>query len=339
MHLDHKLPWTTLASHFKLERLNKSHTPLRTDIFSLKKENEDVDLGHFKRKFIAAIREFSTTEQQKHTPIPDSEPPGDDLFSDDVLIFSEQLYKSIPSSEDPWRRNHLDKRHQSLQHWIDRASDDEGNATRYTSDDWDLADGFQALIIISAISPDPMISKEAMSAILRLAQHPRVPFRSLDSARRNNSYNLRYILTKALESYLLFNVVDKLQERGTKVKINELSCFDAWTYCGSLGDGYEVHNLPFRAFCEDCGVEFKAVWRSIPVATNKDDSHEMALDPLIHHREACQRHLRVCFAIMYKFHALRRCWYDDEDKADKWWEFELFHVFRRWGSRQSFPVM
>jgi hypothetical protein len=334
MHLDHKLPWSTLASHFKLVRHNKSVTPRCTNIFSAKKENESKEIGHFERKFCATLKEFSLTEQQKCNPDTDFKEDGDELFSDDVLTFLERHYNLETYDTNSLRSNPLSSQHQSLQYWVDRAKYPGSDSSGYTTSEGDLADALKGLIIISAASPDPTISNEAMRAVLRLARHPDVPLQDLDSLSWGHSFGLDHVGAAALRAYLLLNVVDRLRDQGSKISICELQNFLSFALDSLCDVDYPSQKIPHNAFCRALGGE--ETWAQWRTYTETDAEYAEVpstkpLDPLVDYRNECQQYLRVCFGILYKYDVLRRIWYGDAN-ADAHWKYDLNCVLRGWGA-------
>ncbi|KAI9155003.1 hypothetical protein HJFPF1_07564 [Paramyrothecium foliicola] len=337
MHLDHKLSWATVASHFKLVRLNKAYTPTRTDIFSAKKDNQENDLGHFRRKFCAVLKEFSSTERQKHPPSVVTEKHDDELFSDDVLYCLERVYGLQPHETNSLKSNPLAKEYQSLQYWIKCGNEYGGDEPSYSTSNADLADALKGLIIIAAAAPEQTVRNEASSAVLRLALHPKVPLQSLDSLGWGHSFGINHIAAKTTECYLLLNVVDKLHEQGSKVGLLELRTFLRCAADSMSDDDFPTHKLPHDAFLRKCGLDNARAARHLysTAEVGQEVTADAALPDLLgKFREDCQQYLKICFCMLYQYDMLRRIWYGD-DAADEQWNIELKSTFYWWGASET----
>ncbi|KAH7329653.1 hypothetical protein B0I35DRAFT_456953 [Stachybotrys elegans] len=310
MHLDHKLPWTTLASCFELVRMNKSKTPRCTNIFPAAKPTREKDVAYFRKKLCAVLQEFSTTERQKHEAEDMGTRDGDVLFSDEVLVFLESFY-NLDTAYRPnsLRSNPLHKNHQSLQYWIKRAIYPDTNSPSYTTMDGDLADALKGLLIISTVAPDANIRNEASSAILRLALDPKVPLQHLDRIAWGHSCGVDTLGLSSLNPYMLLNVADRLREQGSKIGAWELQSFLSAASESLFDDDHPSHKLPHAAFLGRCGADSEWVQNQKDVA--KGNVHpsiagEPIMDPLVDRRAECQQYLSVCFGMLYRYDMLRR---------------------------------
>lgn len=121
MHLDHKIPWNTVASQLAFaKRCNYQH---HFPIFGLQARNLSLDgkiIGHFNRILLATIKEFSETGLKKLDLF---SPPSRDakLVSDEVLFFPESHFGLNTYNVNLAANNPLSVKHQRLKYWQTRA--------------------------------------------------------------------------------------------------------------------------------------------------------------------------------------------------------------------------
>ncbi|RAK96470.1 uncharacterized protein BO80DRAFT_505381 [Aspergillus ibericus CBS 121593] len=343
MHLDHKIPWNTAASHLNLIKCNPRFTPRRTDFFSRNKPTESTDLAHFRRTLIRTIREFSTTEACK----PLVSVPLDSLLSKNLLSYPERHFGLGLHQTNSALHNPLSPKHRSIQSWIDSAStSDSTYPPSYSSGDGDLADAVKMLIIIagSAQKNDAMskrMSQEAISVLLALSRHPQVPLPTLANIHWGHAFGVELVADSALTIYILINLMDAVvSEKRAKGNGNDVSLLETRTFVywagSSLADyDYPAQNVPHRGFWNGLGVTDS--WASrlrcqegvlLPV---KDMG---VVDPLkggnSEVRADLKEYLKTCFAILYIYDMLLREWFGEEE-ADAKWEYWIGCLFESWG--------
>lgn len=340
MHLDHKIPWNTASAHLNLIRCNRRFTPHRSDLFSRNKASESTDLSHFRRVFIAAIREFSTTEQSK--PLSPTSP--DKLISDSLLSYPERKYGLGPHETNSALYNPLSAKHQDIQYWISRAE------PVYTSGDGDLSDAVKMLIIIAADANSEDIeakerSREAISSLLALSRHPQIPVHTLANIHWGHGFGVELVADFALEAYLLINLVygvlfHKRLNSGTsmaEVSLLEMYSFQFFISKALPDYDYPTQNIPHRAFWNKLGVTDTWAYQQKSRQCVGSEERDMGtIDPLGDVNEEVRRDLRqylkTCFAILYIYDMLSREWYG-EDEADSKWGYWIDCYFGSCGCR------
>lgn len=346
MHLDHKIPWNTASAHFSLIKCNRRFTPHRTDLFSRNKLSESADLSHFRRVFIATIREFSTTEQTK--PLSPISP--DNLISDTLISYPERKYGLRTHERNSALQNPLSPEHKNSQCWIHRAGTEEPT---YTSNDGDLSDAVKMLIIIaaSAGSKDPgarEMSREAVSVLFALSRHPQVPVHTLAGIHWGHAFGVELVADFALEAYLLINLVDGVLSRnrlnpGTSVE-KEISLLETERFryftSNALQDyDYPTQNVPHRDFWNRLGVTDTWAYQQKSKDWDGEEQNVHAIDPLAAGNEEAtqdlQQYLKTCFAILYVYDMLLREWHGKE-VADTKWGYLIDTFFRFCGSKGEY---
>lgn len=346
MHLDHKIPWNTVSSHFALVRSNPHYTPRRTDLFPRNLPSQTNDLKHFARVLVNTIRVFSTTERAKYAVDMHATPLAEQgkLFSDELLTYPERKFGLGQHRENSAQHNPLSAEYQRVDYWVSRG---------YTNSDGDLADAVKMLIIIAASAsgdgpPEDArkLEREAMSALIRLSQHPKIPLRHLNSLSWGHSFGVKLLAAFALKVYLLINIVDAVlaRQRYTKaaetmdgnVSLLELDSFDSFARSALADYDYPAQNIPHRAFWHTLGVN--KAWADRNAETKRLHQHASVFtltqdqgvtDPLAHRegvtaevRTGLKEYLKMCFGLMYRYDLLLREWYGEE-VADQWWEEEV----------------
>ncbi|PYI01601.1 hypothetical protein BO78DRAFT_327222 [Aspergillus sclerotiicarbonarius CBS 121057] len=345
MHLDHKIPWNTAATHVNIIRCNPRFTPRRTDFFARNKATESTDLNHFRRTLIKTIREFSITEESK----PLVSVPLDNLLSDDLLSYPERQFNLGPHATNSAQRNPLSSKHRNIQYWIDRASpSDSTQPPSYCSSDGDLADAIKMLIIIAANAQknnptSQQMSREAVSVLLAVSRHPGVPIHTLAGIHWGHAFGVELVADSALTVYVLINLMDAvLSDKRLKGDKNEISLLETRTFqywaSNSLADyDYPAQNIPHRRFWNQLGVTDS--WASQQryqdgLSIPMEDMG--VIDPLKGESEdirvGLQEYLKSCFAILYIYDILLREWYGEEE-ADAKWDYWVGCLFESWGCK------
>ncbi|KAK1146794.1 hypothetical protein N8T08_002555 [Aspergillus melleus] len=330
MHLDHKIPWNTAASHFKYVQSNPHITPHKTDLFARDLPSQSNDLNHFRRVLIATIREFALTQERKAPAvagIPDSVP----LFSETLLSYPESKYGLGPHETNSALHNPLSDQHRRIDYWIQSAADpNDLNHLSYGTGDADLADAVKMLIITVA-ECDPVASQEAKEALLRLIRHPRVPLGDLWSLHWGHSFGVDHVAHRALEMYISLNIFAALFEKKPPTP-GEGPLFGSTTFQRYLNDAvanydYPAQNIPHRAFWQSMGVSVEGTVGGGDVSR---------IDPLGAHsaddtRSKLKDYLKLCFAILYVFDVYQRELLGDDAAVDKEWSYMITGTMMWWG--------
>ncbi|KAM0368664.1 hypothetical protein HYE67_007950 [Fusarium culmorum] len=330
MHLDHKLPWKTIASHFTLARDGSSPN---YNLIALGLSTQGAALGHFSRIFIATIEEFSNTETSK---INLNQVNGK-LFSDDVLNFPEHHFGLGPHDTNSALNNPLDAKHQELKYWKGRAStaSEYGTSPEYSASystaDGDLADAAKMLVVTAAVSDNQAIRREALSALCQLSAH--VPMSDLRGLSWGHGFGLSLVASEALKLYMLLNLIEAVQSRGAQqvslLRVKILLC--------ALGNyslqnyDYPAQNIPHRAFWHSLGITESWADRQ---ADGIGESEEPVVDPLglgddEVHQEArinVKKYLKDCFAILYVYDVFLKQIASEEERKE-FWSYEINRVF------------
>ncbi|KAJ4243146.1 hypothetical protein NW757_011472 [Fusarium falciforme] len=323
MHLDHKIPWNTAASHFSVM---PSNTEGRFDLVALGLPSQASTLGHFSRVVSATIKEFSETELTK---VP-SAPSSAKLFSDDVLVFPERHFGLGPHDTNSALHNPLSTSHQDVKYWQTRA--ERGN---FSSSGGDLADAVKMLVVIAAVAPEKPLRVEALAALLRLASE--TPLSQLRNVHWGHAFGADLVAGVALQIYMLLNLTEAVQcrqrEQISLLKIDPLMGF---LNRDALQDyDYPAQNIPHRAFWSSIGVLNLGRGSAAgneddvvdPLAQADDEIHEEA-------RSGLRQYLKDCFAILYVYDVVLRqvC---GSDEAEEFWAEEVAHVFWRLGCQME----
>ncbi|OJJ87459.1 uncharacterized protein ASPGLDRAFT_120308 [Aspergillus glaucus CBS 516.65] len=342
MHLDHKIPWNTASTHFNLIRCNRRFTPHRTNLFSRNKPSESTDLSHFRRVFIATIREFSHTKPLSPISL-------DKLISDSLLSYPERKYGLGPHETNSALHNPLSAKHQNIQYWINRAGTPEEPA--YSSNDGDLSDAVKMLVIIAASANGidteaKERSREAISALLTLSRHSQIPIHTLNNIHWGHGFGVALVADFALEAYLLINLVDGVLSRNRltsgnsmekEVSLLEMESF-RYLISKALPDyDYPVQNIPHRAFWNELGVtDTWAYQQKFRQCVGGEEQDMNAIDPLgdgnEEVRQGLRQYLKTCFAILYVYDMLLREWYG-EDEANSTWKYWIDCYFGSCGCK------
>ncbi|RMJ16962.1 hypothetical protein CDV36_003371 [Fusarium kuroshium] len=319
MHLDHKIPWKTAATHFNLV---PSNTEGRFDLVALNLPSQASTLGHFSRVFSATIKEFSETELSKVPSASPSVSPSAKLFSDDVLVFAERHFGLGPHETNSALHNPLSASHQDVECW-----------RNFSSPYGDLADAVKMLVMIAAVAPEKSLRIEALATLLRLASE--IPLSQLRNVHWGHAFGVDLVAGVALQVYVLLNLTEAVQcrqkEQTSLLKVDPLMRFL---------DGHALRNYDYPAQ----NIPHRAFWSSIGVSDlGTDTGNESAVvDPLAQdddeiHREArngLRQYLKDCFAILYVYDVVLRqaC---GSNEAEEFWAEKITAVFWMLGCKRG----
>ncbi|KAL6915464.1 hypothetical protein ACHAPO_009855 [Fusarium lateritium] len=324
MHLDHKLPWKTIASHFTLARDGSS---ANYNLVALGLPSQDAALGHFSRVLMATIEEFSNTETSKIIPDQDN----GKLFSDDVLNFPEHHFGLGPHDTNSALNNPLDAKHQDLKYWKGRASTAPEYGASYSTADGDLADAAKMLVITAAVSDSQAIRREALSALCQLSAH--VPMSDLRGLSWGHGFGLSLVASEALKLYVLLNLIEAVQSRGAQ----QVSLLRVEILLNALGNyalqdyDFPAQNIPHRAFWNSLGITEYWAGRQ---ANGIGESEEPVVDPLglgddeVHQKARIdlRKYLKDCFAILYVYDVFLKQIMNEEERRE-FWLYEISSCF------------
>ncbi|KAF5252605.1 hypothetical protein FANTH_2499 [Fusarium anthophilum] len=325
MHLDHKIPWHLIAPHFSL-------TPAEQEgnysLAAMGLPEQQAVIGHFNRVFLATIREFSDTENTKI----DSVQGSGKLFSDDVVYFAERHFGLEPHEDNSALHNPLKPSHQDLEYWKRRAKDPDSDAEPfYSTADANLADAAKMLVIVAATADDKATRREALSALVHLANE--VPLSNLRGLHWGHAFGLDLVASVALQMYIYLNLIEAAESRKAQ-RVALLSVEQLLLFLNNHAlENYDfpAQNIPHRAFWFSLGVTES--W----VAGRRNGALEgdlTVVDPLADGLDEVQKKARVslkkylkdCFAILYVYDVVLRNAVGIE-RADEYWQYELNWVF------------
>ncbi|KAH7235340.1 hypothetical protein BKA59DRAFT_484693 [Fusarium tricinctum] len=325
MHLDHKIQWHLIAPYFSLTAANQVNN---FNLAALGSPKEQTIISHFKRVFLATIREFSDTEATKINP-----PPfGVKLFSEDVLNFAERHFGLGPHEDNSALHNPLSSLHQDLEYWKRRAKDpDSGGDPCYSTADANLADAAKMLVIVAATADDKPTRREALSALVCLANE--VPISDLRGLHWGHAFGLDLVASVALQMYIFLNLIEAVESRAVE-RVPLLSIEQLLSFLSNHAlENYDfpAQNIPHRDFWSSIGVttSWVAGWRQgtlegdravvDPLAEGSDEIQQRS-------REGLKKYLKDCFAILYAYDLVLRTAVGIQ-RADEYWQHELAWVF------------
>ncbi|KAJ5865821.1 hypothetical protein N7534_000374 [Penicillium rubens] len=120
MHLDHKIPWNTVSSHFAFIKGNPCIRERDFIIHDRLADRQSPEFNHFTRTLISTIEEFSTTERAKY-PRPDALPTSGPLYDSSILPTIEETYHLGPHETNSAVSNPLCEEFQDVNYWINEA--------------------------------------------------------------------------------------------------------------------------------------------------------------------------------------------------------------------------
>ncbi|KAE8364418.1 hypothetical protein BDV27DRAFT_128471 [Aspergillus caelatus] len=304
MHLDHKLPWNTVSSHFGFikenQYKNRKNDFVIHDRFA---DRQPAELNYFTKTLISVIEEFATTERAKYPPstaLPTSGP----LFDTSILPVIEQKYHLEPHRNNSAVSNPLCEEFQNVDHWISQAP--------YSTADGDLADAVKMLLI-----------SNEMLALLRLANHKKVPLATLDNLSWGHSFGVNHLPDVALQAYLLLNITAAVKanaKRGSAddtVRLTETQRFRYFADWALADHDYPAQNIPHRLFWNAKGItDFQcSLWDPLSLETDVE-------------RAEMKAYLKMCFELLYRYDLLMR-----ELGRDPEWTERILGILRLWGAR------
>ncbi|KAM0550757.1 hypothetical protein ACHAPJ_008822 [Fusarium lateritium] len=333
MHLDHKIPWKTIASHFTFV---KSDSNDKYDLVALNLPPQSATLGHFSHVVSATMKEFSDTEIAK---VETSKASGK-LFSDDVLNFPERYFSLGPHEGNSALHNPLTASHQDLKYWQSRAGEE--NGTLHSTGNADLAEAAKMLVIIAAVGDDKALRLEALSGLLRLSKH--VPISDMRNLHWGHAFGVDLVAGVALEVYVLLNLIEAIQCR-QKEQVSLLNVERLMQYLGGTAlqnYDYPAQNIPHRAFWDTLGVTDMNSRDLLNIPDLDTGRERPVIDPLaskddeIHQkaRQDLKKYLKDCFAILYVYDVFLRQAVG-ADEAEEFWLSELDGIFRMLGCQSE----
>ncbi|KAF7592794.1 hypothetical protein BBP40_012476 [Aspergillus hancockii] len=305
MHLDHKIPWNTVSSHFAFIKENPyKHRENDFVIHDRLADRQSAELNHFTRALISTIEEFSTTERAKYPP-PADLPTSGPLYDSSILPAIEQKYHLGPHRTNSAVSNPLCEEYQNVDYWISQAP--------YNTSTAHLADAVKMLLI----------SNELL-ALLRLANHDKIPLEGLNHLSWGHSFGVTHVADVALEIYLMLNIAAAVKVNAKPGSANDTVCltdtqlFRRFTRWGLADFDYPVQNISHRVFWSLRGVT--------------DDVHSSSWDPLAlksdEERGEMKEYLKMCFELLYRYDLLMR-----EMGRDPEWKERILGFLRMWGAR------
>ncbi|RSL95821.1 hypothetical protein CEP52_011835 [Fusarium oligoseptatum] len=280
MHLDHKIPWKTAATHFNLV---PSNTEGRFDLVALNPPSQASTLGHFSRVFSATIKEFSETELSKVPSVSPSVSPSAKLFSDDVLVFAERHFW-------PWT----------------------------TRDQLGFAQPVM-LVMIAAVAPEKSLRIEALATLLRLASEiPLSQLRNVHWGHAFGVDLVAGVALQVYVLLNLTEAVQCRQKEQTSLlNVDPLMSFLDGHALRNYD--YPAQNIPHRAFWSSIGVSDLGTDTGNesavvdPLAQDDDEIHREA-------RNGLRQYLKDCFAILYVYDVVLRQACGSDEAEEFWAE-------------------
>ncbi|KAH7158415.1 hypothetical protein DER46DRAFT_609273 [Fusarium sp. MPI-SDFR-AT-0072] len=325
MHLDHKIPWHLIAPHFSLTAADQDGN---YSLAALGSPEQQAVIGHFNRVFLTTVREFSDTETTKI----DSTPISRKAFSDEVLYFAERHFGLEPHDDNSALHNPLNSSHQDLEYWKRRAKDPESDGEPcYSTADANLADAAKMLVIVAATADSKETRREALSALVRLANE--VPISDLRGLHWGHAFGLDLVASVALQMYIFLNLIEAVESRAAE-RVPLLSVEQLLSFLSNHAlENYDfpAQNIPHRAFWHSLGVTerwvagrrkgtFEGEGAVVdPLADGSDEVQQKA-------REGLKKYLKDCFAILYVYDVVLRNAVGLK-RADEYWQHELAWVF------------
>ncbi|KAE8375934.1 hypothetical protein BDV26DRAFT_266685 [Aspergillus bertholletiae] len=306
MHLDHKLPWNTISAHFGFIKENQYKN--RKNDFAIHDrfaDRQSAELNHFTKTLISVIEEFATTERAKYPPSTDL-PTSGPLFDASILPAIEQKYRLEPHRTNSAVSNPLSEEFQNVDYWISHAPYDTCNG--------DLADAVKMLIIANE-----------MLALLRLANHKKVPLARLDSLSWGHSFGVDHLPDVALQAYLLLNIAAAVKANAKHgsaddtVRLTETQRFRYFANWCLADHDFPAQNIPHRLF-----------WNAKGITDSQCSSWDpMSLETDVE-RVEMKAYLKMCFELLYRYDLLMR-----ELGIDPGWTGRILGILRMWGARSA----
>ncbi|KAJ5967493.1 hypothetical protein N7501_003741 [Penicillium viridicatum] len=304
MHLDHKIPWNTVSSHFAFIKDNPCTHKNDLVIHDRLADRQSAEFNHFTRTLISTIEEFSTTERAKY-PHPGALPTSGPLYDSSILPTIEEKYQLGPHETNSAVSNPLCEEFQDVDYWIKQAP--YNTSTAY------LADAVKMLI-----------TSNAMLALLRLANHKDVPLEGLFHLGWGHSFGVAHVADTALEIYMLLNIAAAVKANAKPgsandtVYLTETQLFRSFINWGLADFDFPAQNIPHRLFWNAKGISDSAEIPSWdPLSLESDDE-----------RRDMKDYLKMCFELLYRYDLLTR-----EMGGDPEWKQKILGILRQWGAR------
>ncbi|KAE8316320.1 hypothetical protein BDV41DRAFT_573979 [Aspergillus transmontanensis] len=190
MHLDHKIPGNTISSHFgfikEIQYKNCKDDFVIHDRFA---DRQSAELKHFTKTLVSY-------------PPSTALPTSGLLFDTSILPAIEQKYQREPHRTNSAVSNPLCGEFQNVNHWISQAP--------YSTADGDLADAVKMLLI-----------SNEMLALLRLANHKKIPLATLDNLSWGHSFGVNHLPDVAVQAYLLLNIATAVKANAKRGSVDD----------------------------------------------------------------------------------------------------------------------
>ncbi|OQE18021.1 hypothetical protein PENFLA_c022G05984 [Penicillium flavigenum] len=304
MHLDHKIPWNTVSSHFAFVKDNPCIREHDFIIHDRLADRQSPEFNHFTRTLISTIEEFSTTERAKY-PRPAALPTSGPLYDSSILPTIEEKYHLGPHETNSAVSNPLCEEFQDVDYWVNEAP--------YSTSTAYLADAVKMLII-----------SNEMLALLRLANHKKIPLADLNHLSWGHSFGVTHVADVALEIYMLLNIAASVKANAKPGSVNdtghltETQPFRRFIGWGLADFDYPAQNIPHRLFWNAKGIPGSSGIPSWdPLSLGSDDE-----------RRGMKDYVKMCFELLYRYDLLMR-----EMGRDPEWKEKILGLLRLWGAR------
>lgn len=344
MHLEHKIPWNSAVSQFKVVRENHAYTPHQTDFFASGRSSQDKILAHFSQIFISILDDFAATEKKecldkgyatRHAAI------IGDVISDAVRDLPMIIFELQAHDTNSLEHNAIGTIHQSFDAWKREST--------YGSSDGDLADVVKTLIVTAAwcdTQEDQSIrnlGRQAFASLLQLSGHPHIPLSTLNHISWGHSFGIEEVVRGTLFIYLFINLVEasnlRAAERGHDlVSILDFHSFRTWTRNNLAEYDYPSQNLLHWKFWGLYGVSSRTFCFSsdqLTAGPSQCQTPKSVLDPSgilspkPEHLHCLRKYTKACFGILFRYNILLVDWYGNAC-AHEFWREEIKVCFTNW---------
>jgi hypothetical protein len=194
---------------------------------------------------------------------------------------------------------------QDVEYWINQAP--------YNTSTANLADAVKMLII-----------SNGMLALLRLANHEKIPLEDLNQLSWGHGVGVTHVADVALEIYMLLNIAASVKANAKPGSANDSVCltetqlFRRFTGWGLADFDFPAQNIPHRLFWNPKGITDSINCSSWdPLSLGSDDE-----------RREMKEYLKMCFELLYRYDLLMR-----EMGRDPEWKTKILGTLRLWGAR------
>ncbi|KAJ5184644.1 hypothetical protein N7472_009484 [Penicillium cf. griseofulvum] len=302
MHLDHQIPWNTVSSHFAFVKESPSFRENNFIIHDHLADRQSGELNYFTRALISTIEEFSTTERAKY-PQPTALPTSGPLYDSSILPAIEEKYHLGPHDTNSAVSNPLCEKFQNVDYWIQLAP--------YNTSTAHLADAVKMLII-----------SNEMLALLRLANHEKIPLEDLNHLSWGHSFGVTHVADVALEIYMLVNIAAAVKANAKPgsandtVRLTETQSFRSFVDWGLADFDFPAQNIPHRLFWNAKGIPGSEItWDPLSLESDED-------------RRDMKEYLKMCFELLYRYDLLMR-----ELGEDPEWNKKILELLYRRGAK------